>query len=178
MNRLSAFALAAIAILALGQAAPAVASEQQELVVKARFTAEKMLKDPDFETLQELMREARAVLIIPNLLKGGFIFGAEGGSGVLLAKTKEGGWSYPAFYTMAGASFGFQFGGQAAEVMLVIRSDGALNALINNQVRLGGDASIAVGPVGAGVRSEEHTSELQSHSFISYAVFCLTKKPI
>jgi lipid-binding SYLF domain-containing protein len=140
-------------------AAPArAASEEQEIVDKARLTAEKLLADKNYGTMQSMLKDAKGILVIPSLLKGAFIFGAEGGTGVLLARTESGGWSYPAFYTMGGASVGFQVGAQASEVILLIMNEGALSAVMRNQIKLGGDVSAAIGPVGAGVEGSTTTN--------------------
>ena len=131
-----------LSALVLFAAAPArAASAEQEIVDKARLTAEKLISEKAYGTMVNMMKDAKGVLIIPSLLKGAFIFGAEGGSGVLLARTESGGWSYPAFYTMGGASVGFQVGAQASEVVLLIMNEGALSAVMKNQIKLGGDVS-------------------------------------
>jgi lipid-binding SYLF domain-containing protein len=150
---------AVLSALVLFAAAPArAASAEQEIVDKARLTAEKLIADKAYGTMVNMMKDAKGVLIIPSLLKGAFIFGAEGGSGVLLARTESGGWSYPAFYTMGGASVGFQVGAQASEVVLLIMNEGALSAVMKNQIKLGGDVSAAIGPVGAGVEGSTTTN--------------------
>ncbi|MEE9139735.1 MAG: lipid-binding SYLF domain-containing protein [Alphaproteobacteria bacterium] len=161
MRKIFASACAAVmaAAVVVGAAHPASAvSEEQELVEKARFTADRMLKDPDFGTMTDLMKRAKGVMIIPSLLKAAFFFGAEGGSGVLLARRPGGGWSYPAFYTLGGASFGFQFGGEASEVILLIMNDDAMKAVMKDQIKLGADASVAVGPIGAGIEGATTTA--------------------
>lgn len=147
--------LAAICAAALvwTAAPPARAeSDQQALVDKAALTAERMLDDPERPTLRQYMARAKGVLIVPSLIKGGFIFGLEGGSGVLLARGEKG-WSHPAFFTIGAGSVGIQAGVQDAQVMLVIMTDKGLQAVIKRQFKLGVDASAAVGPgdgVGAG----------------------------
>lgn len=161
MNKLLAPAAAvlAAALLVAGAARPALAvTDEQEVVEKARFTIDRMLREPDFSAMKRLMKDAKGILIIPALLKAGFFFGAEGGTGVLLARRPEGGWSYPAFYTLGGASFGLQFGGQSAEVVLLIMNDDALDAVVDSQVKLGADASVAAGPVGVGVEGATTTA--------------------
>ena len=141
MNKLFSSAAAAltVAVLVLGAARPAAAvSEEQEIVEKARFTAERMFNDPDFGTMTDLMKDAKGILIVPSLLKAGFFYGIEGGTGVLLGRTADGRWSYPAFYTLGGLSIGFQFGGQAAEVVLLINfglNQTSSNALKKPQMR-------------------------------------------
>jgi len=100
---------------------PLYASEQQVLVKKARITLESYLSDPDFAWFTEHMKDAKALFIIPQFLKGAFVFGGAGGSGVVLVKNeKTGEWSHPGFYTMISASFGLQFGAQASELILMV----------------------------------------------------------
>ena len=130
---------------------PAFATEEQTLVDRARLAVDGLLGDSKFETFPKLLAEAKAVLILPELIKVGFIFGGEGGSGVLLVRDAETGrWSYPAFYTMGSGSFGFQIGAQVAEVAFLVMTDGGLEKLMSGKFTLGADASIAAGPVGAG----------------------------
>ncbi|MGE0744596.1 MAG: lipid-binding SYLF domain-containing protein [Rhodospirillales bacterium] len=124
--------------------------EQQEIVDKARITAESMLADANFPSLRQWVARARGVLVVPSLVKAGFLIGAEGGSGVLLAR-KDGAWVGPAFYTLGAASFGLQAGVQDSEVMFVVMTDKGLRAMMSDEFKLGADASIAIGPVGAGV---------------------------
>src|SRR5215213_5280515 len=125
MSRTCIFGAAfAFAALALANTA-AVASEQTELLDRAARSVEHMKVDPAFARARGMMDSAKAVLIVPSLVKGGFIFGAEGGSGVLMSKT-AGGWSEPAFYTLGSASFGLQAGLEQAEVGVLIMSDRAL----------------------------------------------------
>ncbi|MGB8275890.1 MAG: lipid-binding SYLF domain-containing protein [Alphaproteobacteria bacterium] len=147
------------ALFMVSAAPPArAASDEQELVDKSRLTIEKLVADKAFGTMKSMLEDAKGVLIIPSLLKGAFIFGAEGGSGVLLARTENGGWSYPAFYTMGGGSVGFQIGAQASEVVLLLMNEGALSAVMKNQIKLGADVSAAIGPVGAGIEGSTTTN--------------------
>jgi lipid-binding SYLF domain-containing protein len=101
---------------------------------------------------RDLVKQAKGVFIVPQLLEGAFIVGASGGSGVFLARDeKTGEWSGPAFYTIGGASFGFQAGGQASEVILLVMSDRGVSSLLTNSFKLGADVGLAAGPIGAGV---------------------------
>jgi lipid-binding SYLF domain-containing protein len=98
--------------------------------------------------VRSLMHRARAVIIVPNLVKAGFIFGAQGGTGVLLVHGR-GGWSQPAFYNMGAASFGFQAGVEVSKVMLIVMNDRALNlAITNAQLNLGAQAGLAIANIG------------------------------
>ncbi len=141
------------AALALPIRPAGAASEPQQLVEKARLTAERLLTHSEFPTLRGWMRKAKGVLIIPSLLKAGFVVGGEGGSGVLLSRDRKTGWSDPAFYTLGAGSIGLQIGVQDSQVLFVIMTDKGLEAMIDKQVKLGADASIAVGPKGAGVEA-------------------------
>ncbi len=161
LPRRSMLALAAAAALAPLSAIPARADDAADaagLVEKARITFTGMYNDPDYTQLKRHMKLAKAVLIIPSQLKGAFILGAEGGSGVLVARDANGAWGYPAFYTFGSGSIGFQVGFQNAEAVLVIMTERGLNAIINNQVKLGVDLSVAVGPVGRGIQGATTTS--------------------
>ncbi len=157
------FAFASAALLAVmfcfTAVRPAAAlSQEQEVIDKARITAAKLLTNKDFGSLPDKLKDAKAVLIIPSLIKGAFFFGAEGGTGVLLARSPQGSWSYPAFYSMGAGSFGLQIGAQSAEVILLIMNEGALNAILKNQLKLGADASFAVGEIGAGLEGSTTTN--------------------
>ncbi len=152
---LAAAALAAMALGACQAELPATAG--QELVVKSRLVLEGMKIDPGFETFREYMKDAKAIVIIPALLKAGFVFGAEGGSGVLLARNQKGEWSYPAFITLGGGSFGLQAGFQDSEVAFVILTENGVNAVVSDEVKLGFDGSISVGSLGKGIEGSTTT---------------------
>lgn len=138
----------------IGLATPAIASDQQALVDRARITFDRFMADPNMSWLKDNLRSAKGIVIVPRLLKGGFIWGGSGGSGVLIVPNAgTGAWSEPAFYTLGSVSFGLQIGGKSAEVIMYIRSQRALERMLSSQVRLGADLSTAVGPVGAGAGS-------------------------
>ena len=150
-GRRKLISFAAAMLLAAGLTGPAkAASDQEELVMRSTVTLRAMLANPDFAELRNLMTKARGVLVVPNFFKAAFIVGGEGGSGVLMARHARG-WSAPAFYTIASASVGLQIGGQASEVVFVIMSDKAMNAISNGQLKLGGDISFAFGALGKGL---------------------------
>lgn len=164
-------ALLAVAVLAaIVAATPARAvTDPEELVETARFSVENLTSDAKIGgAVREMLKNAKGVLVIPSLLKGAFFVGAEGGSGVLMARGDNGNWSYPAFYTIGSASFGFQFGGQSAEVMLILMTSKGLNAVINHKVKLGGDISAAIGPYGVG--AEASTTSNLGADILSYSI--------
>ena len=123
--------------------------DADQLVSKARMTFASMVADPNLEALVDLLKRAKGVFICPALLKGAFIVGVSGGSGVFLARGEKT-WYGPAFYTMGGASFGLQIGGQSSEVVLVAMTERGVAALLSTSAKLGADAGVAMGPVGIG----------------------------
>jgi lipid-binding SYLF domain-containing protein len=149
--------VAAPVAAAFGARAALALTPQQELIDKSRITFEKLITSVEFGELPGYMKRAKAVLIFPELYKGGFILGAEGGSGLLSARGAQG-WSQPAFYDMAAGSLGLQIGGQVSEVVLTIMSDKAVEAVLTDQLKFGGDMSIAVGPIGKGLSAETTTN--------------------
>lgn len=131
---------------------PAWANDQQLIIDRARIVVESFLNDPDFQQMRVYVQNAYGVLIVPDLLKGGFFIGVEHGTGVLLARDPQSGaWSQPAFLDLWSGSFGIQFGGQTSEAIFTLMNPGALNQLMNSRFQMGADASVAVGELGAGV---------------------------
>jgi lipid-binding SYLF domain-containing protein len=133
---------------------PALANDQQELVDRAKITVDTLRNEENLKTpINSLLARAKGVMVFPNLFKAGFILGGEGGSGVLLLKGSDGSWSSPAFFGMGSGSIGLQIGAQSSEVMFIIMTDGGLRKILNNSMKLGADAGVAVGPIGAGVEA-------------------------
>lgn len=147
-----------LALMPLPAAQAQGSTSQEELISNAGFTFRRLIENEDFQAAQVLMKRARAIMIFPSLLKGAFFLGGEGGSGVLLVRRPDNSWSYPAFYTLGSVSFGLQIGGQSSAAVLLVMNDKALRALLEDQVKLGGDLSAAVGPVGAGIAASATTS--------------------
>jgi lipid-binding SYLF domain-containing protein len=156
--RLVAFCLLALAPILFAARPAGALSEQEELLERSRLTFLKLIDHPDFSELKQYVHHAKALLIVPSLIKGGFFIGGEGGSGVLIARSPEGGWSNPAFYTLGAGSLGLQFGGQVGEVVFTIMTQNGLKAVLTNQMKLGVDASVAVGPLGKGVEASTTTN--------------------
>ncbi len=161
----------AVSVLAATAAGAAVAScaeiretpEQYAVTLceRAADTVERMKMDPNLKTLVKHLDTARAVVVIPHAYRAAFIGGAEGGSGILMARTGTGpgtGWGAPAFYTLASGSVGFQIGIQDAEILLIVRSEKAMNAILNHQAKFGADSGITVGIFGAGVEGSTTTN--------------------
>ncbi len=129
-------------------------ADQRNLVTDATLTLANFLSDPDMTWLQRNLKQAKAVVVAPQIAKAGFILGGSGGRAVVVARdAKSGKWVGPAFYTLATASIGFQAGISVSEVVTLVMTDKGLNTLLADSVKLGGDAAVAAGPVGAGAQS-------------------------
>ena len=162
-------AVVIITILLAGTVIPAVASDSddkaQGIVDRARVTFNDFMRDKNYTWLHENLKESRGLLIFPQVIKGGFFIGGSGGTGVLVVKDdKTGDWSQPAFYTIGSVSLGLQIGGEAAEVIMMAMSQKAIDSLFTSSFKLGGDTSIALGPVGIGAKGNV------TADFISFAI--------
>ncbi len=102
---------------------------------------------PDKGIPEEVLEHAKCIAVVPNLLKGGFVFGAENGRGVATCRTADG-WSAPAFFTITGGSWGLQIGMEGVDLVMIIQNDHGMRRLIGSKFQLGADASAAAGPVG------------------------------
>ena len=149
---LSCSLVGAAAAVAVMPSAALAANDAQLVVDKARIVVDTFLNDTDFAKMRVYVQNAYAVLIVPDLLKGGFFIGVEHGTGVLLARDPQSGsWSQPAFFDIWGGSFGLQFGGQTSDAIFTLMNPGAVQKLLSSRFQLGADASVAVGELGAGV---------------------------
>jgi lipid-binding SYLF domain-containing protein len=106
-----------------------------------------IMSAPDKGVPEEVLEHAKCIAVVPHLLKGGFVFGAENGRGVATCRTANG-WSAPAFFTITGGSWGLQIGIEGVDLVMIIQNDTGMEHLINSNFQLGGDASAAAGPVG------------------------------
>ncbi len=127
------------------------AADAKGLVDQAETTVKNFMNDPDMKWFASHLQEAKGILILPKLTKGAFIFGLEGGNGVMLARDeKTGAWSEPAFYETSTASFGLQAGAQSSEAILLLNTQKAVDSLLTNKIKFGVDGSVAIGPKGTG----------------------------
>jgi len=150
-------------LIATSASAAFAQSDQQKLVNAADTTFQNFMRDPDMAWLAQNIGRAKGVLIAPEVAKAGFIFGGSGGRAVLVVRDKSGKWVGPAFYTLATASVGFQAGIAVSEMLTLVMTEKALNSLLSDSVKLGPDASVAAGPVGAGAKADIVT-DLVSYS--------------
>ena len=106
-----------------------------------------IMSAPDKGIPEEVLEHAKCVAVVPHMLKGGFVFGAENGRGVVTCRTSDG-WSAPAFFTITGGSWGLQIGVEGVDLVMIIQTDRGMQQMISSKFQLGADASAAAGPVG------------------------------
>jgi lipid-binding SYLF domain-containing protein len=148
---LAAIALAASLPIGLAPGAARAQGEAQTVVDRATLALQEMMTQTVSQDPRNSLVRARAVMICPRVFKAGFIIGGSGGDCVLLARAGNGTWSYPAFYGLGSGSIGFQAGIQDSAITMIIMTGRGLNAVMDSQFKLGGDASIAIATFGAGV---------------------------
>jgi len=151
---LTVMAISALLTTGISRASADDKAETRGIVDKARITFDAFMGDKNYSWLHENLKNAKGILIYPQILKAGFILGGSGGTGVFLANDQKSGvWSQPAFYTVGSVSFGFQIGGEAAETVILAMTQKAVDSLYTSSVKLGADTSFALGPVGAGAKA-------------------------
>ncbi len=145
--RLSALTL--LFVLLFTSTASAWHTEKHELLNEAVEVLKEMQDAPDVAIPTKLLQKAKAIVVIPTLLKGGFMLGARYGEGVATVRNPyTGKWGPPSFITSAGASFGFQAGAQAIDLVLLVMSESGIKGLLKDKFTLGGDIALTAGPVG------------------------------
>jgi SH3 domain-containing YSC84-like protein 1 len=122
-------------------------SKAQDRVQAAATVLNEIQGAPDKGIPQEVLGSAECVAVVPSMLKGGFVVGAKYGRGLASCRTEKG-WSAPAFFVVTGGSVGFQIGGQAVDLVMLIMNKDGMKHLLSSQFALGADASVAAGPVG------------------------------
>jgi lipid-binding SYLF domain-containing protein len=125
-----------------------------ETVTAAVQTLKDFSADPNMSWYREHVVKAKAVFVVPQLVKAGFIFGGSGGTGVILARDEASNtWRGPSFATIGSASFGFQAGISDAQIVMMAMTDKGRDALLSNKFQVGADASVSAGPVGTGAQA-------------------------
>ena len=156
------FALISVSSLVAG-------SEVNDRVVRAAIVLREITETLDKTIPQDLLDKSSCVAVITGMKKGGFIFGANYGKGLLSCRTGngDGPWSAPSMFMLQGGSFGLQIGGQSVDLILVIMNLSGLESMLNTKFTLGGDASVAAGPVGRTASAE--TDALMSAQILAYS---------
>jgi lipid-binding SYLF domain-containing protein len=130
-------------------------ADPQAHITASEATLSNFLRDPNMDWLQRNFSRAKAVIITPVIVKAGFIFGGSGGRALVVARDPTSGkWVGPAFYAMATASVGFQAGISVAEGVTLVMTDKGFDSVLSTSFKIGGDASVAAGPIGTGARSD------------------------
>ena len=140
--------LAFVAAVSVLLAEPVVAQRDNDRFVDAAKVLELFTTDEEHGIPADILQRARGIVVIPNLIRGGFLFGGRRGRGVLSVRSTSGEWSNPAFVTLTGGSFGAQFGAESADVILVFANDRAVRNISSGKFTLGGDATAIAGPLG------------------------------
>ncbi|MGA2570890.1 MAG: lipid-binding SYLF domain-containing protein [Terracidiphilus sp.] len=140
-----------VAMFSLGMASAAWAETDRQSTMDRLDHAGRVLHEvmaaPDSGIPQEVLEHAKCIAVVPHMLKGGFVFGAEGGRGVATCRTANG-WSAPAFFAITGGSWGLQIGIEGVDLVMIIQNEQGMRQLMSSGFQLGGDASAAAGPVG------------------------------
>ena len=142
--------------------------EEAERLIESSRVLDELMDTSEDGIPRSIIVDADAIAVFPSTLKAGFIFGGHRGRGVISVRDEEtGSWSVPAFLTLTGGSFGLQIGGQSVDVVLVIMNRRGLEKLLQNQFKIGGDASAVVGPIG---RDLEASTDIQLQAeILSYS---------
>jgi lipid-binding SYLF domain-containing protein len=122
-------------------------ADDVERLQNSATVIQEIMQAPDGGMPQEVIANAKCIAVMPNMLKAAFVVGGAYGKGVASCRTPKG-WSAPAFFTLKGGSFGFQIGGESADIVMLIMNDQGMNNLLQSKFKLGADASVAAGPVG------------------------------
>lgn len=138
-------------------------SKPQELVDASANVLKRFGAHPEMAGFKGLVKNSKAIFVVPNMLRAGFVFGGSGGSGALLSRdNKTGTWSYPVFYSMGSVSFGLQAGADSSSIVLVVMTEKGMDSLLTSSFKLGAEVSVAAGPVGGGAKAA--TADILAYS--------------
>lgn len=140
------FALAMMSLATLSWAKDDKQSDTERLD-KSAEVLQQVMAAPDRGIPQEVLEHAKCVAVVPHMVKGGFIVGAQGGKGVATCRTEHG-WSAPAFFAITGGSWGLQIGVEGVDLVMIFQNDKGMERLLASKFQVGADASAAAGPVG------------------------------
>lgn len=144
---IAALLFLALAHPALAQDKPADIKDEIEQSTKAADAFSEIMSAPDKAIPKDILDDAECVAVFPTVVKAAFVVGGQGGRGVASCRTPNG-WSAPAFFNLGGGSFGFQIGAEATDLVMLFMNEEGMNSLLGSKFELGGDASVAAGPVG------------------------------
>jgi lipid-binding SYLF domain-containing protein len=144
---ISALLFVVLAQPAFAQNTPADIKDEIEQSNKAAEAFSQIMAAPDKGIPKDILDDAECVAVFPTVIKAAFIVGGQGGRGVASCRTPNG-WSAPAYFNLGGGSFGFQIGAEATDLVMLFMNEEGMNSLLGSKFELGGDASVAAGPVG------------------------------
>src|SRR5262245_7433830 len=165
-TRRTVLALAVVIAASMGGRVSFAQNEEGERAAEAARVLKEIQQTEETTIPKQILEKARAIAVFPSTVKGAFIVGAQHGKGVISARM-DGKWSAPAFVTLTGGSLGLQIGGQATDIVLVVMNDRGMENLASNSFKIGGDASVAAGPVGreaAAATDYKFEAEILSYS--------------
>lgn len=160
MRKLLAALLPAAAMLVIGCSQHHVATtangktvygEQAQIIERLRNAGNnltQLMNAPDSAIPQEVLASAKCVAVVPDMVKGGFVIGANHGRGVATCRTPNGGWTQPAFFAITGGTWGAQIGVESVDLVMLFMGDAGAKELLNSQFKLGAEAGVAAGPLG------------------------------
>ena len=138
---------AVLGVASLGWAGDTPREASTDRLDKAADVLHQIMNSGDKGIPEEVIEHAKCIAVVPHMVKGGFVFGAEGGRGVATCRTEHG-WSAPGFFSIEGGSWGLQIGVEGVDLVMVIQNDKGMEQLLNSKFKIGADASAAAGPVG------------------------------
>lgn len=147
MRVTSLFLVGAMALTAANLSASSGRQDSIERLQMASDTLTAMISAPDKGIPEEVLSNAKCIVVVPNLVKGGFVVGGEHGRGVATCRTSEG-WSAPAFVSIGGGSWGLQIGVEGVDLVMLVMNDNGLQHMLSSKFKVGADASASAGPVG------------------------------
>jgi lipid-binding SYLF domain-containing protein len=169
MKRKSMLWVSMFVLLAAAPIWPADKEKDEDRLSKSGTVLKEILGIPD-NVPEDLLKKADCVVVFPSVVKAAFIVGGSYGRGAMTCRTGknfEGPWGAPTMMALEGGSFGFQVGGQATDFLLLVMNDRGANAILSSKVKLGGDASAAIGPVGRDASAE--TDATMRAEILSYS---------
>lgn len=167
MSRIKWLAVGVLALIMVTSVSAQAAQSYGERLAKAKQVLVTGMSTPGNSIPPFLLKRAKAIVIFPNIVKGGFIFGARLGQGVALSQDENHKWSAPCFYSIGGPSFGLQAGLQSSDIVLLVMNEKGLSALIKQKFTLGADMNVVLGP--ASLDAEGNTDVLLHADMITYA---------
>lgn len=147
-----------LSVLAVAAVPARAGEEETQRAENAVRVLREVMEAPDSAIPKDLLQNAHAIAVVPDVIKAGFVVGGRHGLGLVSVKTRDGTWSNPSFVSLTGGSIGFQAGVSSTDVILVFRTQRGVDSIVHGKFTIGADASAAAGPVG---RSAQAATDAQ-----------------